>query len=158
MKKQIRAAISGDNPFDFLSVYICVHPCPLPPYSSVRHVPITVCMERRREPRLKPEQPVRVTILDESGQHLDAVVHDVSGRGLGLMTSRPVEAGKALKIQLENAMLLAEAVYCQAAGSGFYVGVELDQILDGLASLARSLEEFSPEKPTPVDDPVRIRE
>jgi hypothetical protein len=40
-------------------------------------------------------------------------------------------------------MLLAETVYCQAAGTGFYVGVELDQILDGLGSLARSLEEFS---------------
>jgi len=93
-------------------------------------------MERRREPRVKPQQPVAVTILDESGQYLDAVVQDASGRGLGLMTSRPVEPGKALKIQLDNAMLLAEAVYCQAAGSGFYVGVELAQLsqLDRLGS------------------------
>ncbi|MGP8245389.1 MAG: PilZ domain-containing protein [Bryobacteraceae bacterium] len=112
-------------------------------------------MERRREPRFKPQQPVVVTILDDSGQHLDAVVQDASGRGLGLLLPQPIEPGKALKIQLEGAMLLAEAVYCQAAGSGFYVGVELDQILDGLASLAKSLEEFSAK--TPLSDPARVR-
>jgi hypothetical protein len=114
-------------------------------------------MERRREPRLKPEQAVLVTILDDSGQHMEAVVQDASGRGLGLLAPRPIEPGKALKIQLEGAMLLAESVYCQAAGSGFYVGVELDQILDGLTSLARSLEEFSSETPAPASDPVRVR-
>jgi hypothetical protein len=114
-------------------------------------------MERRREPRLKPQQPVLVTILDDAGQHLEAMVNDVSGRGLGLLLPRPIEPGKALKIQLEGAMLLAEAVYCQPAGSGFYVGVELDQILDGLASLARSLEEFSADTPSPASDPVRVR-
>ena len=114
-------------------------------------------MERRREPRLKPQQTVLMTILDDGGHHLDAVVQDVSGRGLGLQVARPIEAGKALKIQLEGAMLLGESVYCQAAGAGFYVGVELDQILDGLISLAQSLEEFSSETPAPVGDPVRLR-
>ena len=54
-------------------------------------------------------------------------------------------------------MILGESVYCQAAGTGFYVGVELDQILDSLTSLARSLEEFSSEAPAPVTDPVRLR-
>ena len=114
-------------------------------------------MERRREPRLKPQQPVVVTILDHCGKLLDAVVQDVSGRGLGLQVTQPIEVGKALKIQLENAMILGESVYCQAAGTGFYVGVELDQILDSLTSLARSLEEFSSEAPAPVTDPVRLR-
>ena len=114
-------------------------------------------MERRREPRIKPLQPVLVTILDEVNQHLDAVVQDASGRGLGLLATRPIAPGKALKIQLGTAMFLAESVYCQAAGSGFYVGVELDQILDGLTSLARSLEEFSAETPAPASDPVRVR-
>ena len=98
-----------------------------------------------------------VTILDTDGQRLDAVVQDVSGRGLGLQIQWPIEPGKALKIQFESAMLLGESVYCQAAGAGFYVGVELDQILDGLISLAQSLEEFSSETPAPVGDPVRLR-
>ena len=38
-------------------------------------------MERRRQPRIEPQQPVCVKILDESGQHLDAVVHDAIDRG-----------------------------------------------------------------------------
>jgi hypothetical protein len=90
-----------------------------------------------------------VTILDDEGQRVEAVVQDSSGRGLGLLASRPIETGKALKIQLESALLLGESVYCQPAGPGFYVGVELDQILDGLAALSRSLEEFSLGAPAP---------
>jgi PilZ domain len=102
-------------------------------------------MDKRREPRFQADQPVVVTILTEPQTRIEARVKDASGRGLGLVASVPVPAGAPVRIEIDDALVLGEAIYCRDDDDGHFIGVELDQMLVGLTELARNLAAFAPE-------------
>lgn len=102
-------------------------------------------MEKRREPRFQADQPVTVTVLTESRQDVPARVRNVSGRGLGVVASARVEPGAGLLIELEDTKVLAEAIYCRPDPEGFFIGIEMDQMLVGLTELGRHLAAFTSE-------------
>lgn len=66
-------------------------------------------------------------------------IRNVSGRGLGVVTEARVDPGAALRIEMEDSVVLGEAIYCRSDGEGHFVGVELDQMLVGLTELGRNL-------------------
>ncbi len=103
-------------------------------------------MEQRREPRFEAEQEVRVTLLEKDQSSHAAVVKNASARGLALQMGAPAVPGAAIKIELDDAVILGEAVYCRADGDSYLVGVELDQILCGLSELGKKLQEFAAEQ------------
>lgn len=78
---------------------------------------------------------------------MDARVKNTSGRGLGLMTATPVPPGAAVRIELEGAVVLGEAIYCRGERDGHFIGVELDQVLVGLTELGRNLSAFAADFP-----------
>jgi hypothetical protein len=89
------------------------------------------------------DQPVAVTIYGRPDLQLTATVRSASALGLGLEMSTPTTPGTALKIRLDDAILLGEIVHCRPVeGGGYMVGVRLEQALNGLAELARALEAF----------------
>lgn len=94
-------------------------------------------MDRRREVRVTADQIVKVTALGKYRQKMDGIAVDLSGRGLRVLLPDPVEPGDALKIDLEDTLLLGEVCYCTAQDYGYIVGIEVDQVLSGLADLAR---------------------
>jgi len=100
-------------------------------------------MEQRREPRFAVHQRVLVTLLDNSQVKRLARIQNVSGRGVGLLMPDAVSPGAAVQIDLENEIVLGEVIYCRPEPEGYFLGVELDQVLSGLAELAARLEEFS---------------
>src|SRR3954447_3754070 len=102
-------------------------------------------MDQRREPRFVTDQAVVVTLLGEPEIRMDAQVKNSSGRGLGLITAAPVSPGAAIRIDIDDAFVLGEAIYCRRDCDGHFIGVELDQVLVGLTELGRILEGFSPE-------------
>jgi hypothetical protein len=102
-------------------------------------------MEQRRESRFRADQPVVVTVLSESEVRLEARVRNASGRGLGIVTAVPLPPGAAIRIEMDDAMVLGEAIYCRSDREGYFIGVELDQVLVGLTELGRSLAAFSSE-------------
>jgi hypothetical protein len=102
-------------------------------------------MDKRREPRFQADQPVVVTVLTEPPTRLDAWVRNASGRGLGLVTTAPVAAGAAVRIEIDDSIVLGEAIYCRDDHEGHFIGVELDQVLVGLTELARNLAALAPE-------------
>jgi hypothetical protein len=102
-------------------------------------------MDKRREPRFQADQPVVVTVLADPPIRMDAWVKNASGRGLGLVTPDPVSPGAAIRIQLDDAIVLGEAIYCRSDVDGHFIGVELDQVLVGLTELGRNLAAFAPE-------------
>jgi hypothetical protein len=102
-------------------------------------------MDHRREPRFHADQPVRVTLLTDPPTRLDARVRNASGRGLGLMTPAQVAPGSAIRIEIDDDVVLGEAIYCRAEGEGYFIGVELDQVLVGLSQLGRNLAGFARE-------------
>jgi hypothetical protein len=54
-----------------------------------------------------------------------------------LLLSGRVSPGDAVKIDIDDDLLLGEICYCETQGADFIVGVELDQALAGLSELAR---------------------
>ena len=102
-------------------------------------------MDQRREPRFEVDQPVAVTVLCEPQTRIAARVKNASGRGLGLVTAAPLPPGAALRIEIQDAIVLGEAIYCREDPEGHFIGVELDQVLVGLTELARNLAAFAPE-------------
>lgn len=103
-------------------------------------------MEQRREPRFEADQPVRLTVLGANGGLVQARVRNISGRGLGLETAGPIEPGAALKIEVADSIILAEAVFCRGDGDKFFVGVALEQVLTGLAELGKILQQYQDER------------
>ena len=93
-------------------------------------------MNQRRETRLEANQQVWITLFGEPDIRLPARIKNVSPRGVGLELQGPVAIGTALKVDLEDALLLGEVIYCREDETSFYVGVELEQALYGLAALA----------------------
>jgi hypothetical protein len=142
--------------------------------------------DRRRAPRFTTNQPVTVKWLagsdaadsgapgmtldtDRSVAHnpahdmkndrlLAATVVDASERGLRLTMQSPLPLDSAVRIDLQNELLLGEVCYCQQSPQGYVVGVELQQSLSNLndlSNLARAIfgsEEKSAAKE--ADQPV----
>jgi hypothetical protein len=109
-------------------------------------------MEQRRNTRLVLDQTVNLTILGDIEIHRTAKVKNISGRGLGLEMAHPVGVGCALKIELQDAVLLGEAMYCRSDNGAYYVGIELLQGLCGLGELSRAFGAFN-EAPSSQRDP-----
>ena len=100
-------------------------------------------MNQRREPRFETEQSVWITLFGEPDIQLPARIENVSARDIGLELQGPVAVGTALKIDLDDGLLLGEVIYCREDEASFYVGVELEQALCGLGQLAEALSAFS---------------
>ncbi|HLK68096.1 MAG TPA: PilZ domain-containing protein [Bryobacteraceae bacterium] len=103
-------------------------------------------MDQRREPRFVADQPVIVTVLGEQERQLSARICNASGRGLAIEVPSPVPPGSALKLEVDDAMVLGEAVYCRYHdGTSYLIGVQMDQMLCGLLELHKRLRDFIPE-------------
>jgi hypothetical protein len=102
-------------------------------------------MDKRREPRSLAGQTVDVTVYADHLSTYSAQVRNASYRGLALFLPDAVKCGTALRVRLEDAILLGEAVHCRPEGEGYLVGVRLEQVLAGLADLARVVESFNQE-------------
>ena len=100
-------------------------------------------MEQRRDTRLVLDQTVNLTILGDPEIRRTAKVKNISGRGLGLEMAYPAGVGCALKIELNDAVLLGEAMFCRAENGAYYVGIELLQGLCGLSELYQALQAFT---------------
>jgi hypothetical protein len=102
-------------------------------------------MEQRREPRFHNDQRLTLTVLNDPQVRIAAFVRNTSGRGLGLFSTDPVVPGAAIRIEIDDSIVLGEAVYCRSEQTGYFICIELDQVLVGLTELARNLAAFAPE-------------
>jgi len=114
-----------------------------------------VIMNQRCEPRLESDQSLWITVFGEPDIRLPARVKNVSTRGIGLELQGPVAVGSPVKIEVEDCLFLGEVIYCRQDEASFFVGVELEQALYGLAELARALGASSDSCSSPEQtDPV----
>jgi len=102
-------------------------------------------MDQRREPRFVADQPVVVTVLGDSERSHKGRIRNESGRGLLIEVPHELPMRSALRIEVDNSILLGEVVYCRGSNGLFLLGVELDQVLCGLAALNKRLLEFATE-------------
>jgi PilZ domain len=97
---------------------------------------------KRRDARVPVNKPIVLTVLGEPEVRLPATVKDASPRGLGLQTAERVKPGAAVKIEIGDAIFLGEVIYCRDTEEGSFIGVQLSQVLTGLAALQKMVEEF----------------
>jgi hypothetical protein len=98
-------------------------------------------VERRLRTRQQISHPVRLTLLGadpSSDLPVPGVVLDYSERGMRVRVPQPVPASTAIRVEIEDQILLGEACYCQSLTGGQYaVGVQLEQSLNNLEDLSR---------------------
>lgn len=99
-------------------------------------------MRSRGKAYVSVDQPVVVTILGTCPRRQAARVGNADGWNVRLEMPGPVAPGAALKIELADSILLAEVISCRKAGDGYVAGVEVQEVLSGLAELARITSEF----------------
>lgn len=94
-------------------------------------------MDRRGETRIPCDTPVRVTVLSSPPQQFEAILVNVSGRGARLRVPQRLNCDDAIRIDLDDAMLLGEVCYCANDGDAFGIGVQLEHSLMAMAEIAR---------------------
>jgi hypothetical protein len=99
-------------------------------------------MNQRREVRIQVNQSVTITIFGEPDIVISARVRNISGKGIGLELQNPVPPGAVLKVELPDALLLGEVIYCRKDEASHYAGVELEHSLCGLGELSRMVDAF----------------
>jgi len=109
-------------------------------------------MNQRREPRFPLDRPVAVTVFGPPDTRVEARIRNAAGRGLGLELAAPMATGTALKIELEDSILLGEVIYCRGQEGAWYAGVELVHALYGLVELASVMRGYTDE-PSRAEQP-----
>ena len=114
-------------------------------------------VERRRETRFTVNQLAQLTVLSAGKETLPAHLVEASGKGMRFRTCRALAAGTAVKVELGDALLLAEVIFSrsepQVGEEGFVTGVKIDQVLAPLSeliSLHRSLMAEQPQRPAEI--------
>ena len=110
-------------------------------------------MDKRHELRFATDQAITITVLGEQNTAYPARVKDISGRGLGIATAVPIRAGAAIAIEFQDSRMLGEVVYCRLAGDSFFLGVELQQVVDGLRQLRQLCVDMGFRSRTPAQTP-----
>jgi len=98
---------------------------------------------RRREIRFEADQPVTVSNLEHRGVPLQGRLENFSANGIRLILYRKLDPGTMVKVEWGNTMLLGEIIYCNAEGSEFTVGLELEDALYGTDSLVALAETWA---------------
>ncbi len=106
-------------------------------------------MERRSEPRFQLNQPARVTVLRDARPVLEGRLLNVSGRGMRIALPSPVPVGTPLKIEIGDALILAEVAYTTQDAGSLQAGLKIDQILSGLSELMRLHQSLLREQKAP---------
>jgi hypothetical protein len=94
-------------------------------------------VERRKEPRATVRQPATVTILNEEGGKLPAMIENRSPSGVSLRVSRAIPLSAPVRIDTGEEMLLGEVCHCSRQETGFLVGLQVEHVVRHLPALIR---------------------
>jgi len=97
-------------------------------------------MEKRFELRFQVHQAVQVTLLARD-LRLAGHIADISGRGMRLLLNAALPVGAAVRVDLDDSLLLGEVRYCIRNDDQFAIGLQLDQGIPSLSELDRLLED-----------------
>ena len=116
-------------------------------------------MDQRRDIRFETKQPVRLTILGkhsrEQDTHLTAVLVNLSGRGLSFTTESNVPIGSAVRVDVNDNILLGEVCHAKQTGpSSWLCGMNLEHSLHSVHDLRQLMSALMGEAPQEVENPI----
>jgi hypothetical protein len=97
-------------------------------------------MDSRQEPRFETDQEVTVTLLGDVEIGFAGRIVNVSGKGMCLDIPQAVPAGGAIKLEVEDTLVLGEVIYCRPFAGRYQIGVALQEALYHTKALAALLE------------------
>jgi len=113
--------------------------------------------ERRRFIRFATDEPVSVRILNPVSFARDAArVLDTSRDGLKLRVSEFLAPGSTIQVRLANAIAFGEIRYCKPVGSGFHVGVQLQDTFPAPCAEPELARRKSPRHSLSVTGALRV--
>jgi hypothetical protein len=119
-------------------------------------------MGQRRDFRFDTNQAVGLTILGGLSQQdtrLQGCMVNLSGRGLSLTTESNVPLGSAIRIDVNDQILLGEVCHSRQTGpSSFICGVQLEHALNSVEDLARLVTRLMGESRVPVEPAVQAEQ
>jgi PAS domain S-box-containing protein len=109
------------------------HALPAPLLQPATETKQVTSDERRRFPRFKSHDAVKLNLLSSSSQAcIDVKVLNVSNGGLRLWTSQSLNIGTLVEIQRADEVAVASVRYCVPADHGFHTGVKFRGHFDKL--------------------------
>lgn len=117
-------------------------------------------MQRRRERRYEVWESVVLTVLDNpQAERCVATVVDISQSGYRVLAAVALPVGTEVLITLHSVGIVGRVRHCEEAGDGlFSAGVEITQVLGGVAVRAGSGEEDAPVQTMPESEYVPVPE
>ena len=116
-------------------------------------------MDERKDFRFETNQPVSLTILGrhsrDADTHLSACTVNISGRGISLTTETSVPMGSAVRLDVNDNILLGEVCHSRQTGPAEYIcGVRLEQALTAVGDLSRLVSGIMGESRRAIAAPV----
>jgi hypothetical protein len=109
------------------------HAVPVPAPEAATERKLVLSDERRRFPRFKSHDVVKLKLLSSSSNtRIDVQVLNVSNGGLRLWTSQSLDTGTLVEIQRGDEIVVASVRYCVPAEQGFHAGVRFRGHFDKL--------------------------
>jgi hypothetical protein len=116
-------------------------------------------VERRKEPRIALDSPVRLSILgDDRKLEIPGRIVDLSGKALKVATQVPLPCGTLVKAELFDTLLLGEVCRSAEGDNCFHVVVQVSHSLSSLPELERlnaALHRLG--EPEPEKEPVAVK-
>ena len=78
-----------------------------------------------------------LTVLGEMRREIEGTAIEMSGCGMRVRIPESARTGDAVKIQLQDALLLGEICHCRPDEDAFVIGLEIREALTGLKDLAK---------------------
>lgn len=98
-------------------------------------------MERRQEPRIDISGSVKVTLLGSEDCEFSGELVSLSGGGAILQMDTELPASSAIRIDIDDALLLGEVRWCRRDGARFSVGLSVEHWLPDLKVLEQMKQE-----------------
>ena len=116
-------------------------------------------MGERKDFRFKTNQPVSLTILGrysrDADTHLPACMVNISGRGISLTTKSSVPVSSAVRLDVNDNLLLGEVCHSRQTGPSEYIcGVRLEQVLTAVGDLSNLVSGIMGETRRTIATPV----
>jgi hypothetical protein len=114
-------------------------------------------VERTTDIQYRPDQTVPLNILGDSPEALTAQIVTLSGRRASLKVHGNIAAGTAVRIDLNDSMLLGEIAGCVSGVSGFVAHVEVIEAIPSMSDLARLVSAVMNETRTELRESTTAR-